>query len=1135
MTTNRIIALALLGFSVLNLPLSTTFAQGTAFNYNGHLSVSGSPATGLFEFRFILYNAEIGGSQAGNVLTNAPVGVTNGVFTTTLDFGPGVFDGRALWVELAVRPSGSVVLFNPLAPRQPMLPTPYAITASNLTGTLPTAQLSGQLPATQLSGTVPEARLSANVSLLGPNIESAEITDGSITLVDLNVASFNTTFWRTAGNLGTDPSLHFLGTTDFQSLELHVGGQRALRLQPHVSGSANLIGGYSGNTVAPGRGGATIAGGGTPGQVNQVQYDFGTVSGGKGNDAGGEADTIGGGDRNRIGLDGFDNTIAGGLLNEIGSNTTASAIGGGWDNNISSGSFYSTIAGGADNNVSSNALWSAIGGGSGNQTTNSYATVPGGYQNRAGGAYSFAAGRQAKADHTGAFLWADSTAADFPSAANNEFAVRAAGGARFATLGAGMTLDGQPVLTATSTNEVSLSNSNNDVAGRFTGAFTGNGAGLTNLNAWRPNGNAGTTPGANFLGTTDNQPLELKVNNIRALRLEPTLGVPNFIAGDASNAIGAGVQAATIGGGQNNVIAANSSHATIAGGNLNDIGVSAPWSAIGGGQNNNIGANAVFSTIAGGYFNDIFVNADFSAIGGGRDNNIGAETLYATVAGGYQNNIGAACSWSTIGGGDGNSIASNSFRATITGGNLNAIGVDADSSAIGGGEGNDIGVGSRYATIAGGRNNTIRTNALRSAIGGGEANRIADESRLATIAGGFNNDIGLYADGSAIGGGDNNNIAGFSFSATIAGGHDNNVASNSPNATIAGGWLNFIGIDSASATIAGGERNNIGGMFGAIGGGLDNNIFNTASNATIAGGSANDIAPRSSFSTIGGGQNNNILSDSEYTTIAGGRLNDIGSLCRDSAIGGGFDNSIADNSDASTITGGRANNINSGLATIGGGQNNSIGNGALLSVIPGGGDNSVANGAQLAFAAGFRARANHTGSFVWADSSGPTFSSTVPNGFFVRSVGGVKFVTGIDGSGNEAAGLRLVAGSSAWTTLSDRNSKENVAPVDARALLERLVRIPIHTWNWKAQDDAIRHIGPMAQDFHAAFNVGEDDKHISTVDADGVALAAIQGLNQKLEDQRAELKQKQTEIAELKQRLERLEQLISQRVRGGER
>jgi hypothetical protein len=69
--------------------------------------------------------------------------------------------------------------------------------------------------------------------------------------------------------------------------------------------------------------------------------------------------------------------------------------------------------------------------------------------------------------------------------------------------------------------------------------------------------------------------------------------------------------------------------------------------------------------------------------------------------------------------------------------------------------------------------------------------------------------------------------------------------------------------------------------------------------------------------------------------------------------------------------------------------------------------------------------------------------------------------------------------------------------------------------------------GALIQDFHTAFSLGADDKHIATVDADGVALPAIQGLNQKVEDQRAELKQKQTEITELKQRLAAPEQIVA--------
>jgi hypothetical protein len=111
-----------------------------------------------------------------------------------------------------------------------------------------------------------------------------------------------------------------------------------------------------------------------------------------------------------------------------------------------------------------------------------------------------------------------------------------------------------------------------------------------------------------------------------------------------------------------------------------------------------------------------------------------------------------------------------------------------------------------------------------------------------------------------------------------------------------------------------------------------------------------------------------------------------------------------------------------------------------------------------------------------------------------------------------------------WDNASDRNLKDNIHTIDPREILEKVAALPVSRWNYKTQPGAT-HLGPMAQDFRAAFGLGEDDKHIATVDADGVALAAIQGLNEKLEQR---LEQKQSEITELKQRLEALEQFIRQ-------
>ena len=100
--------------------------------------------------------------------------------------------------------------------------------------------------------------------------------------------------------------------------------------------------------------------------------------------------------------------------------------------------------------------------------------------------------------------------------------------------------------------------------------------------------------------------------------------------------------------------------------------------------------------------------------------------------------------------------------------------------------------------------------------------------------------------------------------------------------------------------------------------------------------------------------------------------------------------------------------------------------------------------------------------------------------------------------------------------------KENFAPVEASAVLDKVIALPISRWNFNG-DAATPHVGPMAQDFHAAFQTGSDDKHIATVDADGVALAAIEGLNQKLESEnqalRAALEAKDAKITALVQRL----------------
>jgi hypothetical protein len=120
-------------------------------------------------------------------------------------------------------------------------------------------------------------------------------------------------------------------------------------------------------------------------------------------------------------------------------------------------------------------------------------------------------------------------------------------------------------------------------------------------------------------------------------------------------------------------------------------------------------------------------------------------------------------------------------------------------------------------------------------------------------------------------------------------------------------------------------------------------------------------------------------------------------------------------------------------------------------------------------------------------------------------------------------GVQLAAGGNAWAPVSDRAAKEDFAPVDGAEILERLATLPIETWKLRGQEPSIRHMGPMAQDFYAAFGLGESDRPISTVDADGVALAAIQGLYHLVQVQAAHLTAQQGQIAALEARLAVLE------------
>jgi len=568
---------------------------------------------------------------------------------------------------------------------------------------------------------------------------------------------------------------------------------------------------------------------------------------------------------------------------------------------------------------------------------------------------------------------------------------------------------------------------------------------------WSLTGNAGTNPGTNFLGTTDNQALELWVNNARALRLEPNAESPNVIGGHGSNGVNAGVYGATIGGGGRSGAPnrATANYATVGGGGANIAG--GKEATIGGGWSNNAGGNN-------------------STIGGGVGNT--ASSVLATVSGGWNNT--ASGIEATVGGGESNVAAGEG--ATIAGG-LN-ITVTGTYAAVGGGANNSA--GGQYAAVGGGANNSA--SGSWATIGGGQGNVVNNQS--ATVGGGAGNEaIAPYA---TVGGGEDNEASG--MDATIGGG-DKNGASGEES-TIGGGRANRAG--GGQSTICGGELNQADGQHATIGGGF----FNTASGITATIGGGEYISVTAQAATAAGGSHITVSGD--YATVGGGQYNtayDYGAT-----IGGGSYNTAG------------------GAATIGGGEAN-VATG-YASTVPGGEINTAAG--DFSFAAGTGALALDQGSFVWSDSHGfvtPTVSMGIDS-FVARAAGG--FYLWSDPSAT--TGVALFPGAAAWAPMSDRNLKENFSAVDGREVLARLVELPISTWNYKAEAPSIRHMGPMAQDFHAAFGLGEDERHIPTVDADGVALAAIQGLHAIVQEQDARIAQLEADNAALQQRVESLEQ-----------
>jgi len=435
---------------------------------------------------------------------------------------------------------------------------------------------------------------------------------------------------------------------------------------------------------------------------------------------------------------------------------------------------------------------------------------------------------------------------------------------------------------------------------------------------------------------------------------------------------------------------------------------------------------------------------------------------------------------------------------------------DGDSATVSGGFDNSA--GGYAATISGGSHNSAA--GAYSVVGGGGDNTASGD--MATVAGGAGNTASNT--NAAVGGGTSNSAGG--TNSTIAGGMTSTATGNS--SFIGGGAFNTA--SGTSVAIAGGSNNLAEGLLSFVGGGEYNKARGDYSVVCGGGGGGTDSnSALGSYTVIGGGRENNI---GNYfgSTISGGWQNTISEHY--SVIAGGYANSIS--ATKSIIAGGESNTISGYLSAISGGRNHTIeGN---FSAIAGGTDNST-SGSHSLIAGGDYDTLGINGDYCLVFGNNVYLNNSYRVGFF-ESVnhgrlginrddrdGGINYPIHVGTSSANGNGAYLTAGGT-WTSTSSRAKKDRFEPLDGAEILDRLAAIPIEAWQYKGTNE--RHIGPVSEDFVAAFNVGtthedgsRDNEYLSHGDVAGVALAAIKELNKKTE-----------KISELEDKVARLEALL---------
>lgn len=671
---------------------------------------------------------------------------------------------------------------------------------------------------------------------------------------------------------------------------------------------------------------------------------------------------------------------------------------------------------------------------------------------------------------------------------------------------------------------------------------------------WRLGGNAGA-PLTSTLGTLDGLTVTLVVNGTPALRLSPGSGTPNIVAGHANNSLGLNLKGVVIAGGGSgsgfNYI--NGDFGAVAGGEQNRV-LLGDHGTVGGGYNNQIAAS--YGVIAGGQGNT--VPAQWGAVVGGLTNN--AKGMYSLVGGGFNNNANGY--YSVVGGGSSNSAGG--AYAVVPGGLQNTANADYSfaggylAQVITGHSGSFV-----WADTNGGSPTTFastgRDQFLVRALGGvtlTTGSGVGGIRLTSAMTAPLYNNYTIWHSG--------DDGSGSGLDADLLDGIQGTAYVTKTLADSLYVYHNGSGLDLSSNTFSvdlteiqkrvtsncaiGAAIRQVNEDGSVVCGAAVSSI--AASTGIIAAGSTTVTLSLDTAYTDGrywkmggnpdAGSSGDYLGTTNETTLTLG-VNGVAALRlaptsgTPNVLGGYSGNSAASGVVGAAVAGGGAvtgvNTVLANYGTVGGGLGNTAG--GAYSAVPGGSGNVA--GGDYSLAAGRLAKANQSGSFVWGDSTDAQVTSGGPNQFVVRANGGIWFGAGVSDvtatieSGvfiSTSTGAYLSSGGS-WTNSSDRAIKTGFGAVDGQQVLARLADMPIETWTYTADAASGRHLGPVAQDFYAAFGLGADDRHISTVDADGVSLAVAKALNETSQKQAAQIAALQSQLGDQTRALKALEQRLA--------